>query len=74
MELSEQLKLYFPAPASQKLVTQTELNVMIGQDVVENMLPLSTVDSDSFRGIIGKIPGRNECQVQKEQEEKKVTQ
>ena len=55
---SKQLKLDFSAPASQKLVTQTELNAMIGRYVDENMLPLSTADSDSFRALIGKIPGR----------------
>lgn len=54
----KQLKLDFSAPASQKLVTQTELNGMIGRYVVENMLPFSTVDSDSFGALIGKIPGR----------------
>lgn len=53
---SKQLKLDFSAPASQKPVTQTELNGIIGRYVVENMLPLSTVDS--FRALIGKIPGR----------------
>lgn len=52
------IKLDFTAPATQKLVTQTELNGMIGRYVIENMLPLSTVDSDSFRVLIGKIPGR----------------
>ena len=51
MEPSKQLELYFSAPASQKLVTQTEMNVMMGRYVVENMLPLSTVDSDSFRAL-----------------------
>lgn len=54
---SKQLKLDFSAPASHA-VTQTELNGMIAGYVVENMLPLSTVDSDSFRALIGKIPGR----------------
>ena len=45
--LSKQLKLDFSAPASQKLDTDwTEV------------FPLSTVDSDSFRALIGKIPGR----------------
>ena len=39
-------------------MTQTELNAMIDRYVVENMLLLSTVDSDSFRALIGKIPGR----------------
>ena len=41
-----------------KLVTQTELNAMIGRYVVENLLVLSTVDSDSFRALTGKIPER----------------
>ena len=44
--------------ASQKLVTQTELNAMIDRYVVENLLPLSTADSDSFRALIDKISGR----------------
>ena len=57
-ELSEQLQLDFSAPASQKLVTQTELNAMIDRYVVENMLLLSTVDSDSFRALTGKILGK----------------
>uniref|UniRef100_A0A672FKG4 BED-type domain-containing protein n=1 Tax=Salarias fasciatus TaxID=181472 RepID=A0A672FKG4_SALFA len=55
---SKQPKLDFSAPAPQKLVTQTELNVLIGRYVVENMLPMSTVDSDSFRALIQKIPRR----------------
>ena len=37
---SKQLQLDFSAPASQKLVTQTELNAMIGRYFVENKLPL----------------------------------
>ena len=40
----EQLQLDFSAPASQKLVTQTELNAVTDRYVVENMLTLSTVD------------------------------
>ena len=43
----KQQQLDFSAPASQKLLTQTELNAMIGRYVVENMLLLSAVDSDS---------------------------
>ena len=39
-------------------MTQTELNAMIDRYVVENMLLLSTIDSDSFKALIGKIPGR----------------
>ena len=31
---------------------------MIDMYAVENMLPLSTADSDSFRALIGKISGR----------------
>ena len=58
MEPSRQLKFYFSAPASQKLMTQTELNAMIGSYVDENMLWLTKVDSDSFRDHIGKIQRR----------------
>ena len=46
-ELSKQLQKFSSAPASQKLVTQAELNAMIGGYVV-----------DSFRALTGKIPGR----------------
>lgn len=41
-----------------KRLTQTELNALIGRYVVENMRPLSTVGSDSFRALIAKIPSR----------------
>ena len=58
MEPSKQLQLDFSAPASQKRVTQTEMNAMIGRFVVESMLALSAVESGSFRALIGKIPGR----------------
>lgn len=51
----KQQKLDFSAPAPQKLC-QTELYGLIGRYVVENMLPISTVESDSFRALIGKIP------------------
>ena len=37
-----------------KNLTQTELNAMIDRYVVENMLLLSTADSDSFRQLTGK--------------------
>lgn len=43
-------QLNFSASASQKLVTQTELNGTTGRYVVENMLPLLT--ADTFRGKI----------------------
>ena len=39
-------------------MTQTELNAAIGRYVVENMLLLSTGDSDSFGALAGKIPGK----------------
>ena len=39
-------------------MTQTELNAVIGRYVVENVFLLSTLDSDSFRALIGKITGR----------------
>lgn len=55
---AKQQRLDFSASATPKLTTQKELNEMIGRYVVENMLPLSTVDSDSFRALIGKIPRR----------------
>ena len=51
---SKQLRLNFSAP--QSLVTQSELYSLIGRYVVENMLPLATVDSDSFRALVNKIP------------------
>ena len=41
-----------------KDVTQTVLNAVTGRYVFENMLLLSTGDSDYFRALIGKIPGR----------------
>lgn len=52
---SKQQKLDFSASAPQK-ISQTELYGLIGRYVVENMLPMSTVESDSFRALIGKIP------------------
>lgn len=42
----------------QKQVTKAELNTLIARYVVENMLPLSTVESESFRAILAKIPIR----------------
>lgn len=50
----KQQKLDFTPPP--KLTTQTELNALIGRYVVEDMLPLSTVESDSFRAITERIP------------------
>uniref|UniRef100_A0A3Q2GD76 HAT C-terminal dimerisation domain-containing protein n=1 Tax=Cyprinodon variegatus TaxID=28743 RepID=A0A3Q2GD76_CYPVA len=48
-------KLDFSASAPQK-ISQTEPYGLIGRYVVENMLPISTVELDSFRELIGKIP------------------
>ena len=48
----KQQKLDFSA----KLVSGGELKKLVGQYVVEEMLPLNTVDSPSFRAIINKIP------------------
>ncbi|XP_049428832.1 uncharacterized protein LOC125886567 [Epinephelus fuscoguttatus] len=51
---AKQQKLDFSAPP--KTTTQTELYALVDRYVVENMLPLSTVESDSFRAITAKIP------------------
>uniref|UniRef100_A0A3B1JDF9 HAT C-terminal dimerisation domain-containing protein n=1 Tax=Astyanax mexicanus TaxID=7994 RepID=A0A3B1JDF9_ASTMX len=51
----KQQKLDFSASVPQKL-SQRELNGLIGAYIVENMLSISTVESDSFRALIGKIP------------------
>ena len=51
-----------PPPKQQKLdfgakpVSGGELKKLVGQYVVDEMLPLNTVDSPSFRAIINKIP------------------
>ncbi len=42
--------------SGQQQVTKAELNTLIARYVVENMLPLSTVESESFRAILAKIP------------------
>lgn len=51
----KQTKLDF---AAQQRMTRAELNALIAGYVVENMLPLSTVDSKSFRALLTKIPAR----------------
>ena len=48
----KQQKLDFGA----KPVSGGELKKLFGQFVVEEILPLNTVDSPSFRAIINKIP------------------
>ena len=58
---SKQSELDFSAP--QKLVTQTELNRLIVRYVVEYILLLSTVESDSFRApAAGERRGRSAIQ------------
>ena len=52
----KQAKLDFSG--GQTLVSKTELNKIIARYVVENMLPLSTVESESFRALVAKIPSR----------------
>lgn len=53
---SKQVKLYFSPP--QTLITQTELNKTIYTYIVEDMLPLSTVELDSLWAITAIIPAR----------------
>ena len=51
-----------PSPKQQKLdfgakaVSGGELKKLVGRYVVEEMLPLNTVESPSFRAIINKVP------------------
>lgn len=44
---------------SSKPLSGAELTRLVGQYVVEEMLPVNTVDSPSFRAIISKIPTSN---------------
>lgn len=39
-------------------MTKAELNTLIARYVVEKMLPLSVVETESFRAILAKIPIR----------------
>ena len=56
-----------PRPSKQRKldfgvkVSGAELNRMVGNYVVEEMLPVNTVDSPSFRAIISKIPTSNDA-------------
>ena len=58
-----------PPPKQRKLdfgskpISGGELNKLVGQYVVEEMLPLHTVDSPSFRAIINKIPTINAAEL-----------
>lgn len=56
---SKQRKLDFGV----KPVSGAELNRMVGHYVVEEMLPVNTVDSPSFRTIISKIPTSNDAEL-----------
>uniref|UniRef100_A0A3Q2V7V7 BED-type domain-containing protein n=1 Tax=Haplochromis burtoni TaxID=8153 RepID=A0A3Q2V7V7_HAPBU len=49
---SNQSKLDFSSPQTFVTVAQTELNKVTARYVVENMLPLSTVESDSFKSLL----------------------
>uniref|UniRef100_A0A3B4AKI6 HAT C-terminal dimerisation domain-containing protein n=1 Tax=Periophthalmus magnuspinnatus TaxID=409849 RepID=A0A3B4AKI6_9GOBI len=51
---SKQTNLDFSG--GQQHATQSELNRLIARHVVESMLPLSTVESESFRALVAKIP------------------
>ena len=54
---AEQRKLEFIKPVAQS-ITQTQLNRLIARYVVEDMQPISTVESLAFRGLVSKIPVR----------------
>ncbi|KAK0137463.1 putative AC9 transposase [Merluccius polli] len=51
----KQQKIDFTTP---HVLSQTELNKGVARYVVEDMLPLSTVESASFRELVSKIPVR----------------
>ena len=56
---SQAKKLDFMSQAHGKpSLTQTELNTLVARYVVEDMLPLSTVESESFKALVAKIPVR----------------
>ena len=52
--LPKQAKIDFHLP--QQPVTKRQLDKMIARYVVEEMLPLSTVESVPFRALVSKIP------------------
>uniref|UniRef100_A0A3Q4NB42 BED-type domain-containing protein n=1 Tax=Neolamprologus brichardi TaxID=32507 RepID=A0A3Q4NB42_NEOBR len=54
---AKQRKLDFTQPAAQS-ITQPQLHRLIGRYVVEDMKPISTVESHAFRQLISHIPGR----------------
>lgn len=53
---SKQPRLDFKSPPAPQSVSQAELNRLIARYVVEDMLPISTVESVAFRELISKIP------------------
>uniref|UniRef100_A0A3B3SK52 BED-type domain-containing protein n=1 Tax=Paramormyrops kingsleyae TaxID=1676925 RepID=A0A3B3SK52_9TELE len=56
---TKQLRLDF----SSQLVSGENLKKLVAAYIVEEMLPISTVDSPSFRGLIDKIPTRNNARL-----------
>lgn len=56
-----------PRPSKQRKldfgVSVAELNRMVGHYLVEEMLPVNTVDSPSFRAIVAKIPASNDTEL-----------
>uniref|UniRef100_A0A3B3QXA7 BED-type domain-containing protein n=1 Tax=Paramormyrops kingsleyae TaxID=1676925 RepID=A0A3B3QXA7_9TELE len=56
---TKQLRLDF----SSQLVSAENLKKLVAAYIVEEMLPISTVDSPSFRGLIDKIPTRNNARL-----------
>ncbi|KAM3612543.1 uncharacterized protein V6R79_010062 [Siganus canaliculatus] len=50
----KQAKLDFKSP--QPAISQSQIKIMVARYVVEDMLPISTVESDVFREMIKKIP------------------
>uniref|UniRef100_A0A3Q3GFB7 HAT C-terminal dimerisation domain-containing protein n=1 Tax=Labrus bergylta TaxID=56723 RepID=A0A3Q3GFB7_9LABR len=54
----KQPKLDFTAPPPPHILSQAELNKLLARYVVEDMLPISMVESESFRALVAKIPVR----------------
>ncbi len=52
---AKQQKLNFSSPSPGKTISSTELNKLVAAFIVEEMQPLSTVESPTFRNIISKI-------------------
>uniref|UniRef100_A0A3Q3FBP4 HAT C-terminal dimerisation domain-containing protein n=1 Tax=Labrus bergylta TaxID=56723 RepID=A0A3Q3FBP4_9LABR len=54
----KQPKLDFTAPPPPHVSSQAELNKLVARYVVEDMLPILMVESESFRALVAKIPVR----------------